>query len=121
MGFVLAIVMAALPQALVHVWQVKAAPPPSTTVSRWSFAVYPDGRYDFSIGSHTLVFDEGAATVDGSTLTLTERDVTGARCRGKARVATYRFRTSGTTLTLTPVQEPCAWRKAILAAGPLSY
>jgi hypothetical protein len=121
MGLLLAIAMAAFPQALVHAWKVNAAPPPSTSVSRWAFAVYPDGKYDFSIGSHTLVFDEGVATVDGSTLTLTERDVIGTRCAKKARVATYAFRIKGSTLTLTPVKEPCAWRKAILTAGPLSY
>ena len=121
MGLLLAIAMAAFPQALVHEWKVNAAAPPSPRVSRWSFAVYADGKYDFSIGSHTLVFDEGVATVAGSTLTLTERDVTGARCTKTARVATYGYRIKGTTLTLTPVQEPCAWRKAILTAGPLSY
>lgn len=111
---------ASFPQPLVHEWKVSAKTPESARSSRWTFSVYADGKYDFSIGSHTLVFDEGVATVNGSTLTLTERDAAGMRCAGAARIATYTYRLSGTTLVLTAVNEPCAWRKAILTAAPLS-
>jgi len=86
----------ASPAVLNGVWRL--------TLRSSSFAVTKDGKA--AVG--------GRIRLAGSTITFS--DVAGPfRCTGSQRTGSYRWSLKGSALRLSPLREPCAGRRLVLA------
>jgi hypothetical protein len=128
---VLAVVCLAIAAAAVAAPLEAAASAPglsgtfSTTLSGERVALL-NGHWQLRLlpGSHYTVLREGKVMVRGvgarTPTRISFEDRSGpAACLGEGGSAVYRWKLSGRRLTLTPLSEHCAGRRAVLGSHPL--